>query len=87
MAAVVYIAELMAALCWMNSAGSALDLLLNHRGDDRSLSSSAAHGYLFFDAENFAPSGAASHSRFQKGLAGFVVCVAVVALMMAFTAS
>jgi hypothetical protein len=39
----------------------------------------ATRGYAFFDAGNFAESGAVAHRRMMAGFVGFVLCVALTA--------
>lgn len=66
-----------AALAWLVAAGSALDLALRHPAEGRSAGWYAVNGIAFFDAGNFAPSGAAAHRRFLGGVGAFVLFVAL----------
>ena len=56
---------------WLLAAFSALRLVLHHRAPERTLLAYATQGMLFFNAENFAPTGAAWHRRMLVGFAGF----------------
>ena len=64
-----------AALFWLLSVGSAIELVARHPAGDRNWLSYAVNGAAFLKASNFAPSGAGAHKRFLWGFIGFFLCI------------
>jgi len=71
---------------WLLAAVSALELATQHAGEGHTLIDYGFKGHLFFNSENFAPSGAAAHKRMGIGMAGFVLSAGGVAGLFAIFA-
>ena len=58
---------------WAIAALSAAQLVLFHRAEDKSIAYYAVRGAIFFNSDNWAPTGGAAHRRMLIGFAIAIV--------------
>ena len=76
MGVLLLLVGLVAVAFWLLAAGSAIELVVQHRRRDRSALWYVVRGYAFWYRESFGRRADGAHARFRIGFIGFFLSVA-----------